>query len=139
MDEAFIGNLMSDEIFADIIFEDTSVPVYTRIAEEDSLAISCTSAGKTFSLTGVNHANVWIKNPILRERFVKQRDADHYGSLDPMVCAGLISAYTEEGKAFLKKWGIEGDYVGVGNCILGYRDCELPQPKERKANYIYRV
>ena len=46
---------------------------------------------------------------------------------------------TEEGKAFLKKWGIEGDYVGVGNCILGYRDCELPQPKERKANYIYRV
>lgn len=46
---------------------------------------------------------------------------------------------TEEGKAFLKKWGIEGDYIGVGNCILGYRDCELPQPKERKADYIYRV
>ena len=46
---------------------------------------------------------------------------------------------TEEGKAFLKKWGIEGDYAGVGNCILGYRDCELPQAKERKADYIYRV
>ena len=46
---------------------------------------------------------------------------------------------TEEGKALLKKWGIEGDYVGVGNCILGYRDCEFPQPKARKENYIYRV
>lgn len=46
---------------------------------------------------------------------------------------------TEEGKALLKKWGIEGDYVGVGNCILGYRDCELPKPRERKENYIYRV
>ena len=25
---------------------------------------------------------------------------------------------TEEGKALLKKWGIEGDYIGVGHCIL---------------------
>ena len=46
---------------------------------------------------------------------------------------------TEEGKAMLKQWGIEGDYIGVGNCILGYRDCELPQAKPRKENYIYRV
>ena len=24
-----------------------------------------------------------------------------------------------EGKALLKKWGVEGDYIGVGHCILG--------------------
>ena len=46
---------------------------------------------------------------------------------------------SEEGKALLKKWGIEGDYVGIGHLILGYRDCELPQPSPRKENYIYRV
>lgn len=46
---------------------------------------------------------------------------------------------SEEGKALLKEWGIEGDYVGVGHCILGYRDCELPQAKPRKENYVYRV
>ena len=46
---------------------------------------------------------------------------------------------TEEGKAMLKQWGIEGDYIGIGNCILGYRDCELPQAKPRKENYVYRV
>ncbi len=46
----------------------------------------------------------------------------------------------EEGKALLKKWGIEGDcYEGVGHCILGYRDCEYPDAKPRKENYIYRV
>lgn len=44
-----------------------------------------------------------------------------------------------EGKALLEKWGIQGDYVGVGHCILGYRDCEVPAPKARKENYIYRV
>lgn len=45
----------------------------------------------------------------------------------------------EEGKALLKEWGIEGNYIGVGHCLLGYRDCELPQAKPRKENYIYRV
>ena len=26
-----------------------------------------------------------------------------------------------EGKALLEKWGIEGEYIGIGNCILGLR------------------
>ena len=46
---------------------------------------------------------------------------------------------TEKGKALLRKWGISGDYVGVGHCILGYRDGEMPETKPRKENYIYRV
>lgn len=46
---------------------------------------------------------------------------------------------SEEGKALLAKWGVEGDYVGIGHCILGYRDGELPKPKPRKEHYIYRV
>jgi len=45
---------------------------------------------------------------------------------------------SEEGKALLKKWGIEGEYVGVGNCILGYPD-EEPEMKPRKENYVYYV
>ncbi|MBR5220289.1 MAG: nitroreductase [Clostridia bacterium] len=46
---------------------------------------------------------------------------------------------SEEGKALLKKLGIEGDYVGVGNLILGYRTGDLPAVRPRKENYIYRV
>lgn len=46
---------------------------------------------------------------------------------------------SEEGKALLSKWGIEGDYVGIGHCALGYGDCEVPKPSPRKTNYIYRV
>lgn len=44
-----------------------------------------------------------------------------------------------EGKSLLEKWGIQGDYVGVGNCILGYAKGEVPAAKSRKENYIYRV
>ncbi len=43
-----------------------------------------------------------------------------------------------EGKAILKKLGIEGDYEGIGNCILGYPDM-LPQEKPRKANRAYYI
>ena len=43
-----------------------------------------------------------------------------------------------EGKALLKKWGIEGEYTGIGNCILGYAD-EAPLMKPRKENYVYYV
>ena len=46
---------------------------------------------------------------------------------------------SEAGKALLEKWGIKGDYVGVGHLILGYRDCEYPETRPRKENYIYRV
>ena len=46
---------------------------------------------------------------------------------------------SEEGKQLLREWGIKGDYIGVGHCILGYRDCDMPEAKPRKQTYIYRV
>lgn len=44
-----------------------------------------------------------------------------------------------EGKALLKKWGLDEKYRGIGHCILGYADCSAPTPKPRKENYIVRV
>lgn len=46
---------------------------------------------------------------------------------------------SEEGKSLLKKWGVEGDYEGIGHCILGYAEEPLPENKPRKENYIYYV
>lgn len=46
---------------------------------------------------------------------------------------------TEEGKELLKSLGIEGEYEGIGNCILGYPDGELPVAKQRKDNFVYYV
>ena len=46
---------------------------------------------------------------------------------------------TEEGKAILADLGIEGDYVGVGNCILGYVKGDYPQARPRKENYVYWI
>ncbi len=45
---------------------------------------------------------------------------------------------TEEGKQILKDLGIEGNYEGIANCIIGYADME-PISKPRKDNYIYKI
>lgn len=44
---------------------------------------------------------------------------------------------TEEGKEILRSLGIEGDYEGIGHCILGYSDGPEPQPKPLKAGRVY--
>lgn len=46
---------------------------------------------------------------------------------------------SDEGRALLNQWGIQGNYAGVGHCILGYPAGPLPQAKPRKAGTIYRV
>ena len=46
---------------------------------------------------------------------------------------------TPEGKEILASLGIEGDYEGVGNCILGYIDGDVPAAAPRKENYVYFV
>lgn len=46
---------------------------------------------------------------------------------------------TKEGKAFLKEWGIQGDYAGIGNCILGYREGEYPKAPARRGEFVVYV
>ena len=46
---------------------------------------------------------------------------------------------SEEGKAILKKLGIEGDYEGIGNLILGYAAKPAGNAAPRKADYIYKI
>ena len=46
---------------------------------------------------------------------------------------------SDEGKAFLKEWGLSENFVGVGFCILGYAAGNIPAAKPRKANYIINV
>lgn len=93
--------VLCDEIFADVVFGNEPVPVLAALAGEEDRAVSVISMGKTFSFTGVNHANVIIRNPDLRARFEAQRNADHFGSIDPMVYAALCGGYSPEGKAWL--------------------------------------
>ena len=42
-------------------------------------------------------------------------------------------------KEYLKSLGFEGEYVGVGNCILGYCDGEYPTIRERNEGRVFKA
>ena len=44
---------------------------------------------------------------------------------------------SEEGKEILKSLGIEGNYEGIGHCVLGYAAEPYAEPQPRKENYVY--
>ena len=43
---------------------------------------------------------------------------------------------TSFGKELMQKWGLDENYEGIGNIVLGYRDSPLPPAAPRKENYI---
>ena len=43
------------------------------------------------------------------------------------------------GKDILKKLGVEGEYEGIGNLILGHPKGELPQPKEKREGRVFCI
>ena len=46
---------------------------------------------------------------------------------------------SEEGKALLKEWGIEGDYEGIGHVALGYAKGDVREAMPRKEDYAVWV
>lgn len=46
---------------------------------------------------------------------------------------------SDEGKRMLAAWGINGDYEGIGFCVLGYGIKEPKKAAPRKENYIVKV
>ena len=46
---------------------------------------------------------------------------------------------SEEGKAILASLGVDGEWEGVGNCVIGYPAGEPKEPKPRKENWVYKI
>ena len=46
---------------------------------------------------------------------------------------------SEEGRALLRKWGVTGEYIGVGHCLLGYADGPEKPASPRKSDSVVRV
>lgn len=44
---------------------------------------------------------------------------------------------SEEGMKILKELGVEGEYIGIANCIVGYPAAGAAQAAPRKEHYVY--
>lgn len=129
--------VFSDEIFAETAQPEHPCVPYVEIDPENG--ITSTSLGKAFSFTGVNHANLIIPNDDLRQRYLTQRDEDHFGSLDPFFYNALMAAYTPEGFSWVRemtahvkrihelvKRELAGTPIGVSpleGSFVGWLDC----------------
>jgi cystathionine beta-lyase len=92
--------VFSDEIFAEITFNGHTALAYVEV--DPVFGITSTSLGKAFNLTGVNHANLIIKDHTLRRRYLEQRKRDHFGSIDPFFYNALIAGYSKAGFDWLQ-------------------------------------
>lgn len=45
----------------------------------------------------------------------------------------------EEGKELKLAWGIDENYIGIGHCVLGYREGDYPRAKARKEDYVLYI
>jgi nitroreductase len=45
----------------------------------------------------------------------------------------------DEYKKVLKDLGIDGDYEGIGHCVIGYIDEDIPEAAPRKDNRVYYI
>ncbi|MBX6350835.1 MAG: aminotransferase class I/II-fold pyridoxal phosphate-dependent enzyme [Clostridia bacterium] len=123
--------VFSDEIFGDFALFGRRAPSFLAIAEAHPRAIVATSLGKSFSLTGINHANVLVADPDLRRSFSAQRDRDHYGSLDPFARQAVLGAYSPEGRAWFEAFRrhVEGNVEALAAGLAGLEAVGFTPPE----------
>lgn len=62
--------------------------------------IICTAPSKTFNLAGLQVSNIWIPNPEVRRRFIKEMDRSGYSQLNSLGLVAAQAAY-ENGEEWL--------------------------------------
>ncbi|HEY2491622.1 MAG TPA: MalY/PatB family protein [Paenibacillus sp.] len=88
--------VVSDEIHADLLFEQGSHTPYALLSKEtEQYSIICTSPSKTFNIAGLNTSNIIIPNPELRSIFEQAMQKYALGSINPFGLAATQAAYLE--------------------------------------------
>ena len=98
----------------------------------------------TYAATGMNRQSpiiIAVTNKEMRDRLSKMNAKIMGSDKDPFYGAPvvLIVLAKKEGQKILKDLGIEGEYEGIGHCVLGYVEGEYPATHPRKDNWVYYV
>jgi len=119
--------IISDEIHHGLIMKGYQHTVMASIHPKyEDYIVTCTSCSKTFSLAGLKVANTIIKNPEIREAFVKQLSAAGFGGLTNMAYQGCISAYNDA-EGWLEEC-LEGIYENA-TYLKNYIEEKMPELK----------
>ena len=65
--------VISDEIHQDFVFSGNKHLVFAALSDDFAdITVTCTSPSKTFNMAGLLHANIFISNKILRNKFKEE-------------------------------------------------------------------
>ncbi len=93
--------ILSDEIHSDFVYRGHRHHVLSALSEKyAACTVTCTAPSKTFNLAGLQISNLFIPDPVLRERFQTALQATGYGLSGVFALAGAQAAY-EEGEDWL--------------------------------------
>ncbi|PWL49041.1 MAG: putative C-S lyase [Clostridiales bacterium] len=90
-----------DEIFAETAVEGIEMVSFAEVAPD--ISIISTSLGKSFNFTGVNHANLLIRDERLRAQYERQKEMEHFGSIDPFFYTAVRAAYSIKGAQWVRQ------------------------------------
>lgn len=117
--------VVSDEIHMDFIRKGKKHTVFSTLGDEyGDNAVICTSPSKTFNLAGLQISNIFISNPILREKFQAEIAATGYDEPNIFAQTACRAAYQygEEWLTQLKEY-LQGNI----ELVREYIKKELPK------------
>ena len=93
--------VVSDEIHSDFTREGHPHTVFAKLgAEFEQNCLICTAPSKTFNLAGLQISNIFVPNPELRKKLLKEIAAAGYSQVGLMGLVACQAAY-EEGAEWL--------------------------------------
>ena len=92
--------LLSDEIHSDFVWEGEHTPFLTLLEKAKEHCIVLTAPSKTFNLAGLCCSNIFIPNPLLKERFQKEISSAGAGLINLAGLTATQAAY-ESGEEWL--------------------------------------
>lgn len=121
--------IFSDEIFAECLYEG-HISAVEQVCPEAKV-ITATSIGKWLSFTGTNHANIIISDPEIRSRFIEERNATFYGSVNPMMIPAYEAAYTSDGEDWIHELMtyVRGNYKLVCDYFRRIKGFKVMRPE----------
>ena len=95
--------ILNDEIHQDLVYSDAKhIPLSLAVPEADRILVTFVAPSKTFNLAGLQCSNIFIENPVLRQKFRRTIDRAGYSQPNALGLFAAQAAY-ENGLPWLNE------------------------------------
>lgn len=86
--------VFSDEVHCDLVYEPNKHTAFSTLEGASEITLSTYGIGKTFNLSGLTLASIFIQNKTIKNKFLKVYNKYHYGDGNILSHIAFESAYT---------------------------------------------